>query len=77
MLPVSIKGKVVDEDVETSQLSVTSEKWKNYILGGNYNDVEYPGIFSYTIHDVNNFSLNYLTPNFMQNQLTTTIMVLI
>ena len=56
VLPVSIKGKVVDEDVETSQLSVTSEKWKNYILGGNYNDVEYPGIFSYTIHDVNNFS---------------------
>jgi hypothetical protein len=59
VIPVSIQGSLdVEEASDDSRQSINVEKWKSFILGGNYNNIQYPGIFSNTIHDVNNFSFD-------------------
>tara|TARA_R110000787_G_scaffold30577_10_gene81917 strand:+ start:135 stop:2810 length:2676 start_codon:yes stop_codon:yes gene_type:complete len=64
-IPVAIAGvgpsvvpDEVDELSELADVLTSDEKWKKYILGGTYNTVFYPGIYSQGVFNVNNFSFD-------------------
>ena len=52
-MPVSIQGEIDEDDLLSAD-----ERWKQYIVGGVFNTITYPGIFSNVVFDVSSFAID-------------------